>query len=483
MKTIPIKQPLVVTVLSLTLASCALMKPYKQPDITSDKLYRGVQTADSSTLASLSWREMFTDPKLQQLIEQGINNNLDLKIAVTRLQTAQANLQQSRLALLPSLSVGPQYTRSKSSSAQIRSFGIGSTSTGSTGTTETTTLSLPTVDIYALLGSASWEADIWGKLRSTKRAYLASLLQSEAYKRAVQTQLIADIATNYYTLLAYDKQLAITEQTLKNRLADVETMKALKQGDVVTGADVVQSEANRYSAEVAIPDLKRSIRETENALSILLSTEPDSILRTRLDDQHPVTSLQTGLPAQLLANRPDVQQAELSFRNAFELTNVARTYFYPSLIITGSAGWATASTLKGFFDGTFYGSLVAGLTQPIFNKGLNTQRLRTAENTQAEAFYTFQSTVLTAGQEVSNALYSYQMAVEKSGSRQLQLQSLEKAVDFTKELLRYTTSTNYNDVLTSEQNLLTAQLNGVNDRLQQLLATVTLYRALGGGWR
>ncbi|KAA6438546.1 TolC family protein [Dyadobacter flavalbus] len=191
---------------------------------------------------------------------------------------------------------------------------------------------------------------------------------------------------------------------------------------------------------------------------------------------------QTGVPAQLLAVRPDVQQAELSFRNAFELTNVACTYFYPSLTITASAGFATANTLAGFFAHTFYGSLISGLTQPILSKGENRCRLRAAEATQAEAFFTYKSTLLTAGQEVSNALYSYQMAVEKAESRQQQTAELEKAVSFTKELLRYTSNTNYTDMLTAEQNLLSAQLNGVSDRLQQLQAVVQLYRALGGGW-
>ena len=480
MKTIPIKQLLTFTVLTVALASCKLMQPYQRPQLTSGTLYRGASTTDTVTLASLPWREMFADPLLQALIERGLQNNLDLKIAVTRLRTAEANLRQSKLALLPTLSAGPQYTRSKTSPAQLRNFGLGN---GEEGATESPIPTLPTVNLYSLTASATWEVDLWGKLRSTKRAYVASLLQSEAYRRAVQTQLIADIASNYYALLAYDKQLAITEQTLKNRIDYVETMKVLKQGARVTGADVVQSEANRYAAEVTIPDLKQNIRETENVLSILLATPPEGIRRAGLDDQPAVASLQTGVPAQLLANRPDVQGAEFGFRSAFELTNVARTYFYPSFNITGSAGWATANTLKGFFDGTFYGSLVAGLTQPIFNQGLNRQRLRTAENAQAEAFFTFQSTLLRAGQEVSDALYAYQMAVEKADARRLQLESLQKSVDYTKELLTYTANTNYNDVLTSEQNLLSAELNSVNDRLQQLRATVSLYRALGGGWR
>ena len=479
MKTTHIKLGLVI-LLAAFLASCSVTKPYEQPGLNTNGLYRGVQTTDSATLATVPWRQMFPDTVLQRLIERGLDNNLDLKVAVARMQTAEANLQQSKLAFFPTLSTNAAFTLSKSSSAQLRALNIRNAESGS-NTVSTT--SIPTIKQYSLTASTSWEADVWGKLRSNKRAYLAAYLQSDAYRRAVQTQLIANIANDYYALLAYDKQLKITLETVENRKTDVETMKALKEGDVVTGADVVQSEANRYAAEVTLPDIRRNIRETENTLSLLLAMPPDSIPRTQLDDQQPVASLQTGVPAQLLSNRPDVQEAEYSFRNAFELTNVARTYFYPALTISGTGGFATANTLTAFFAGTFYGSLISGLTQPIFNQGINRQRLRIAQSNQAQAFYAYQTTLLTAGQEVSNALFSYQMAVDKANARQQQLAALEKAVDYTKELLKYTANTNFTDVLTSEQNLLAAQLNSVNDRLQQLQATVTLYRALGGGWR
>ena len=462
------------------LASCSVIKPYQQPSLTTKGLYRGVQTTDSTSLATVPWRQMFPDTVLQRLIELGINNNLDLKIAVARMQTAEANLQQSKLAFFPTLSTNAAFTLSKSSSAQLRALNIRNADAGSS---TVSTTSIPTIHQYSLTASTSWEADVWGKLRSNKRAYVAAFLQSEAYRRAVQTQLIANIATDYYTLQAYDKQLKVTLETVENRKVDVETMKALKEGAIVTGADVVQSEANRYAAEVTLPDIRQNIRQTENALSLLLAMPPDSIPRMQLDSLWQAPSLQTGLPAQLLSNRPDVQQAEYGFRNAFELTNVARTYFYPALTITGTGGFATANTLMGFFAGTFYGSLISGLTQPIFNQGINRQRLNVAQANQAQTFYTYQETLLTAGQEVSNALYSYQMAVDKANTRQQQLAALQKAVEYTKELLKYTANTNFTDVLTSEQNLLAAQLNSVNDRLQQLQATVTLYRALGGGWR
>jgi len=298
----------------------------------------------------------------------------------------------------------------------------------------------------------------------------------------IQTQLIADIANGYYNLLALDQELAITKQTLEIRIKDVETVKVLKEGAVVNGAAVVQSEANRYAAQVTIPDLNQSIREQENALSILLARTPGTVKRGMLNEQKPAANMQIGVPSQLLQNRPDVQQAEFAFRAAFENTNLARTYFYPQLTITGQGGLSSLQ-LKDFFDNSIFYNFIGGLTQPIFNKGQNKARLRTAQAQQAEAYFAFQKSLLDAGQEVTNSLYAYQNAVEKQSSRAQQIQALEKSVDYTKELLRYSSATNYTDVLTSEQGLLAAQLSGVNDRLQELQAIVNLYRALGGGWK
>jgi outer membrane protein TolC len=307
-------------------------------------------------------------------------------------------------------------------------------------------------------------------------------LQTDAAKRAVQTQLVSTIANNYYLLLALDKQLKITEQTLQNRIKAVETMKALKDAAIVNGAAVVQSEANRYAAEVTIPDLKRRIRETENALNILLAKPGTTILRGNLDNQKTIADLKTGVPSQLLKNRPDIQQAEFAFETAFENTNLAKTYFYPSLTLTANGGLSSL-TIENLFNNSIFYSVVGGLTQPIFNRGLNKARLASAKAAQQEAYYTFQKALLTAGTEVSNYLYAYQTAQEKQGFREQQIDALTKSVDYTNELLKYSSATNYTDVLTSEQALLTAQLNGVDDELQKLQAVVNLYRALGGGWK
>jgi len=456
------KAGLLVVLIATTLNSCKTTESYTRPEnATETELFRDVNSTDSSNIADVPWDQLFTDPLLKSYIEEALVNNYDLKIAVARIKKAEANFKQSQAALFPSLSVNGDATLQQSG-------------TGDDAATS---------KVFELYGGASWEADIWGKLRSTKRANLASLMKSDAYKRAVQTQLIADVATAYYTLLAYDKKLNITEKTLELRKEDVVTMKLLKDNDVVNGAAVVQSEASRYSAEVSIPDLKQNIYEAENNLCSLLGRTPGSIERSSLDDQKFDVTLEVGVPAHLLANRPDVQEAELDLRYYFEMTKVAQAYFYPSITITAHGGFSSTDISDLFSPSSVFGNLIGGLTQPLFNQGQNKQRLKTAQANQEEYLYTFQQTLLNAGQEVSNALNNYKAAEEKIDIRNQQIYFLEKSVEFTMELLKYTATTNYTDVLTSEQSLLSAQLNSVSDKLQQLNAVVTLYRSLGGGWK
>ncbi|MEZ0129320.1 efflux transporter outer membrane subunit [Flavobacterium sp. LBUM151] len=459
----------ILMVVAATLLSACVTKKYERPTtLSTDKLFRDQAAADSTNLANMPWQSVFKDPKLSALIQKGLDQNLNLKNAIENIVQARASLRESKLAYYPTLNLDANVTRTKQSEAGLNF------PAGININTLTTT--------YKLGLSTSWEADIWGKLSSSKRAAFASYLATDAAKQAIQTQLIADIANNYFLLLSYDKSLEITQQTLEARVKNVETIKALKEGAIVTGAAVVQSEANRYAAEVLIPDIKQSIRETENALNILLGQAPGPIDRGILGEQQTPESLAIGLPSQLLQNRPDVRQAEFNFRVAFENTNLAKTYFYPSLTLTASGGFSNLE-LKNFFDNSIFYSIIGGLTQPLFNKGINKARLTTAQSQQLQALNSFQQSLLVAGQEVSNAMYSYQMAVEKQDSRQKQIESLQKAVDFTQQLLEYSSATNYTDVLTSEQNLLSAQLNGINDNLQKLQALVDLYRALGGGWK
>ena len=451
------------------LSACSITKKYERPTtLSTDKLYRDQASADSTTIADMPWQSVFKDEKLNALIQKGLDQNLNLKNAIENIVQSRAVLRQSKLAYYPTLNVDANITRNKQSQAGLN-FPPG--------------ININTLTTTHKLGlSSSWEIDVWGKLSSSKRAALASYLATDAAKQAIQTQLISDIANNYFLLLACDKQLAITEATLASRIKNVETIKALKEGAIVTGAAVVQSEANQHAAEVLIPDLKQSIRETENAINILLGQAPGAIERGVLGTQIIPENIAVGMPSQLLHNRPDVRQAEFNFRVAFESTNLAKTYFYPSLTLTASSGFSNLE-LKDFFSNSIFYSIIGGLTQPIFNQGLNKMRLTTAQSQQLQAYNNFQQSLLNAGQEVSNALYAYEMAVEKEDSREKQIEALEKAVDFTQQLLEYSSATNYTDVLTSEQNLLAAQLSGVNDNLQKLQAVVNLYRSLGGGWK
>ena len=270
------KKPIayILFILTFLATSCTITKPYQAPVVGTRGLYRDQSSTDSANMANLHWREIFRDTLLQNLIREGIATNLNLKIAYSSIRQSQAYFEQSRLVFLPGLSVDA------------------STLNGKTISTSTTS------QLYGLAVNASWEADLWGKLKSSKRAALASLLQSEAYSRVVQTDLVAGIANYYYTLLVLDQQLKITEESLKNWITTVDMMQALKDADVVTGAAVVQSAASRYATEVTIPDLKQSIRQTENALSILLGRVPGPVKRGTLYEQKPGNLLNAGVPAQ-----------------------------------------------------------------------------------------------------------------------------------------------------------------------------------------
>ena len=412
---------------------------------------------DTLNFGNLSWREVFTDPKLQSLIEKGLTNNTDLRIARLRIKEAEATLLSSKLAYLPGISLAPQGTVSSfDKQAVTRS--------------------------YQLPVTASWEIDIFGGLLNAKRKAKAALEQSEAYRQAVQTQLIASIANSYYTLLMLDKQLAISEVTAENWRESVKTMREMKEAGMTNEAAVTQSEANYRSVEADIPDLKRQIRETENALSVVLGDNPQHIDRNKLENIPLPTRFSSGVPLQLLSNRSDVKQAEMSLAMAYYGTNATRSAFYPGITINGTAGWTNNVGESILNPGKFLLSAIGSLVQPLFNKGKNIANLKIAKAQQEEALLSFKQSLLNAGAEVSDALYMFQSAGEKGVQREIQVSSLEKSVDSTTELFLLGTST-YLEVLTAQQSLFSAQLLQVSDRFEQLQAVINLYHALGGGWK
>ena len=442
-------------------SSCGIYNSYKRPsDITVEGLYRDTVSvndtlvSDTTNMGNVSWREMFRDPKLQTLIEQGLAHNTDLQSAMLQVKQAQAALTSARLAFLPAFTLSPQG---------------GITKMGST----------PSYRTWQAPVSASWEADLFGNLLNASRDSKAALLQSKAYEQAVRSQVISNIASLYYTLLMLDRQLEISEATYTNWNQTLSMMKDMMEAGMTNRAGVAQTEASCHSVAASIAEIRQTIRETENSLSTLLGMTPQHIDRGRLDEQQMPEEIKAGVPLQLLSNRPDVRAAEMSLASAFYLTNKARSAFYPKITVTGTLGWSNGST-GTINPAEILKNAVASLTQPIFNRGALIANLKITKAQQEQAKLAFRQTVLDAGAEVSNALYAYQTVGEKSVERDKQVKALEDAVDATIGLMNVGQTT-YLDVITAQQSLLSAQLTQVQDDYDYLQSVISLYQALGGG--
>lgn len=441
----------------LGLGACSIYKSYERPDMpVVDSLYRqSTASVDTASLATLSWRELFTDPKLQYLIETGLQNNTDLNIARLKVAEAEATLMTSRLAYLPSISFEPSGTlRHAEGSATTKS--------------------------YDIAASAGWEIDIFGKLTNAKRGAKAALEQSEAYRQAVQTQLIATIANSYYSLLMLDAQLDISERTAVNWSENVRAMKALKAAGDATELAVSQSEASKLSVDASVASLRQQIDQMENTLTALLGIAPQKIERTTIAEQEFPNELSAGVPLQLLQRRPDVRQSEAALAQAFYATNAARSAFYPSITLSGSAGWTNAAGAAITNPGQWLFTAVGSLVQPLFNRGRNIANLRIAKAQQEEALLSFRQSLLDAGTDVNNALIQWQTARRRQILDEQQIKSLESAVR-SSELLMQHSSQNYLEVLTARQTLLQAELTAVSDRFDEIQGVINLYHALGGG--
>ena len=449
---------LIIILAAAAMAGCGIYKPYTRPEeIKTDGLYgQGVETVDTMTLGNISWQEMFTDPYLQQLIQQGLDNNTDLQSAYWRVKEAEATLKSARLAYLPSFNFAPN----------------GGVSSLTNPWNATWTYTVPV--------TASWEVDIFGKLTNSKRRAKALLAQSQEYQQAVRTQVIASVANLYYTLLMLDAQYEISSETAEKWFETVNTMRAMKEAGMTNEAAVSQAEANYYSIETSLFDLEYQIREMENSLSSLLGEAPRSFERGTLDEQILPENLVVGIPAQMLSNRPDVKAAEMALANTYYNTNSARAAFYPQITISGSAGWTNSAGSMIVNPRKLLASALGSLTQPLFYRGSNIARLKIAKAQQEEAKLAFQQSLLNAGSEVSNALSLYQTTAEKTSARKFQVESAEKGAEYTKELFKLGTST-YLEVLSAEQSLLSARLSQVSDSFDSMQAVVSLYRALGGG--
>ncbi|WP_100613882.1 efflux transporter outer membrane subunit [Confluentibacter citreus] len=458
---------LLIIVMAFTLQSCFVAKDYERPELAeTQNLFRTDNLpTDSLSMADVSWKTLFTDRYLNQYIEEGLQNNIDIRVAIQQIISAEAYFKQGKAGYLPTLTGKATMTHQElARNSQFGSFFNGA------------------IDQYELSGALSWEADIWGKIRSNKRAFQAGYLQSVAAHQAVKTQLISSIAATYYQLLALDAQLAITKQTIATRDSSVVTIKALKDAGQVTQVAVDQNIAQYNNAKALQVDLEVAIFRTENTLSILLGKAPQHFERSAMDVQVIDTDLKLGVPANLLRNRPDVMAAEYGLIQSFELTNVARSNFYPSLTLTGSGGFQSLDLDELLSANSLFATLVGGLTQPIFNQRRIKTQNEVAKAQQEQALLNFKKSLLVAGNEVSNALYTYNAETKKFEYRKNEVEALRNAESNSEELLKNGYA-NYLDLLTARQSELSAELNVIDSKLQQLLSVVNLYEALGGGWK
>ena len=450
------KKVIVLTTATALLSSCGIYTKYQPAETTPDNLYgEEVAVDDTTNFGNVNWRELFTDPQLQALIEQGLQNNTDLRSAQLQIEEAEAALMSAKLAFLPSFALSPQGT--------ISSFDGGKA---------TKTYTLPV--------TASWELDIFGRLRNAKQQAKALYAQSKDYQQAVRTQLIAGIANVYYTLLMLDEQLAISQQTEEAWKETVASTRALMDAGLANEAATSQMEAAYYSVQTSILDLKEQINQVENSLALLLAETPRRYERGKLADQRLPEDVAVGVPMQMLSNRPDVRAAERSLEQAFYATNQARAAFYPSIVLSGSAGWTNSAGSMIVNPGKFLASAVGSLTQPLFNKGQIMAQYRIAKAQQEEASLSFQQALLNAGSEVNDALVACQTSKAKTLLFEKQIQSLEKALESTSLLMEHGTTT-YLEVLTARQSLLSAQLSQTANRFTEIQSVINLYQALGGG--
>lgn len=448
-------------IVSMGLASCQVLNKYKAPEIDSANLFRDINPTDTTTIANIPWSEYFTDPDLRALIEEGLNNNYDMRIVTERVKQAEAALGMARAAYFPDLALAGNLTHTRYSTGDRGKDVLGYHN-----------------NEYMVGLTAGWELDIWGKLNRQSRAKFADMLNSYAGKNLVRTSLISNIANTYYSLLALDKQLKVTNEMIGLMQESVTIMEALWEAGEITRPAIEQMKATLYAAKVSVPDMESSIRQLENSICLMVGRKPDRIARGSIDNQITPTQLTYGIPFQMLAKRPDVRQAELSFRSAFELTNAAQASFYPSFTIsTASLGYA--GTL--FKPENLAASIIGNIAQPLFARKQLITQLKVAKAEQQAALLTFEKTVLAAGKEVSDIIYTYESSVKKNEIRNKQVESLTLSVSDTKELLTGGAISSYLEVINAQQSLLQARLNQVSDKLQQLQATSDLYRALGGG--
>ena len=440
---------LILTITILSLHSCSLYKKYEREQMWFvDSLYRRMEiTGDTLSTATVAWDHMFTDPILQEWIQLGLDYNTDLNVARHRVQEAEAALLSARWALLP-----------------------GATFTAQGGAPGN----------FSARADASWQADIFGSLRNSKRKAQAAVEQSKAYQQAVQTQLVATIANSYYTLVTLDEKLAISKRTMQTWDENIRTLEALKRAGKTNEAAVLQAKANKLNVEASVLTLEKEILAMENSFCALVSIVPMPIERSSLKDLEFPEKLSVGVPAELLSRRPDVRQAEMALAQTFYNVNSAKAAFYPNLTLSGAIGW-TISGGTAIDPSSMITNFIGSLAQPIFGRGANKARLQAAQAQREAAAWQFRQSLLDAGVEVNNAVTQWQTAQKRVELDKRQILNLQASVWNTQLLMKHGNA-NYLEVLTAQKNLLQAELSEVSDRFDEIQAVINLYQALGGGY-
>ena len=456
------KKQIIAMCATALLSSCHIYKAYERPEsIDVSGLYRDpvstVDTlvSDTANIGNLPWKELFKDPKLQALIEEGLANNVDMQTAIHRVEDAKILLTSARLSFLPSINLAPQGTATTIGAGEY-------------------------VKAYSTPLVASWELDLFGKLLNASRNQKVVYLQSQYAEQAVRSQLIGGIANIYFTLLMLDRQVEITTETVAIYKENVRAMEAMKVAGMANEAAVTQMRAVYHQVSASLINLKRQVREVENSLSVLLAKTPQAIERGTLEEQEMPDEIMAGIPLQILETRPDVKIAEMTLASAYYRTNQARAAFYPGLNITGMAGWTNGSGVTVSNPGEFLFQAMASLAQPIFNNGKLVANLKVSKSEEKIAQMNYQQTILEAGKEVSDALHLYEATGKKLVEDKAQIAQLEKAVEYTSALFQSGQST-YLEILSAQQSLLSAELTEVSDYVQRMQAVISLYSAVGGG--
>ncbi|RKT01184.1 efflux transporter outer membrane subunit [Chryseobacterium defluvii] len=467
-----IKNIFLTLILAVASVSCVSKLAYTEPDLQLPEKFQYTATADTASVANLEWKEFFNDPILRDLIEKGIKNNYDLQIALKQVASSQEKLKQAKYLQYPDVGFGvnAQISRPSKNSMNGQSLNL--------------FLGQSHVEDYNAAFNLSWEADIWGKIKNQQEVSRMQYLQTYEATKAIQTQVVAAIAQGYYNLLMLDKQLSIAKANLElstNTLSI--TQKMWESGDT-TSLGVQQATAQKQSTELLISQLEQNIAIQENALSILVGENPNKVNRTlEMSDTSLPQNISAGLPAAMVSRRPDVRQQELVLLESNAMVGIAQANMYPALKITATGG-VNSFKFDNWFQipASLFGSVLGGITQPIFQKRQLKTDLEVAKIQREKNVLAFRQSVLNAVGEVSDAMVSNESLKVQEQKAAEQVQTLKEGIK-SAQLLYKGGMANYLEVITAQANSLQAELNLASVKRQRLSSIVDLYRALGGGWK